>query len=336
MMITALFLGSTAGMQSILANVQFSSDSASLCCGVLFLLAVLLLRAHWGFQCPTKQLVFWYGGTLTVYAALSLALNPHVNASACEEYNANSHFAWVVVFAWLQSSAALMLLVLQYMFVYGPKRSPHRPLTGLGIAGACFAIGLLPALLAVPNTINEVCEHNHHNKLPLRLNVAWSILKLAAVAVLAVALGIARQRKDTATLESESESDGTDREDSEGPDSEDTEDRSDWYCSVPHSLLLSLVTMNAVKVLTQVVNAALVSFEVTMNSGSFASMLMLETILEHSQMVILFVSLFFSENFTAYFSLKLPRICPLFYSSKDADDTGSVLNQFALQTIEDP
>jgi len=321
-------------MHGTLASVQLSCDSASLACGVLFLLLVLLLRSHWGFQCPTKQLVFWYGVTLTLYAVLSLGLNPRVKASACEEYNANPNFVWVKVFAWLQSAAAVMLLVLQYMYVCGPKMSPHRPIMGLGMAGACCAVALLPTFLAVPNTINEVCEHAYYNQLRLRLNLSWSILKLVVVAALG-AFGIARQRRHSVVDASE----GPYREDTEGTeDSEDT-NRSNWYGVSPHSLLLSLVTMNAVKVLTQVVNAALVSFAMTMNSGSFAAMLMLETILEHGQLVVLFISLFFSDNFMAYLIAMLPNSCPLFH--RDADATDSTLDPFALygrrgSTIEDP
>eukprot|EP00930_Biecheleria_cincta_P029190 TRINITY_DN20319_c0_g1_i1.p1 TRINITY_DN20319_c0_g1~~TRINITY_DN20319_c0_g1_i1.p1 ORF type:complete len:427 (-),score=53.93 TRINITY_DN20319_c0_g1_i1:324-1604(-) len=324
MFLTAICLNKGTDMHSLLANVQLSSDTLSLTCGILFLLALLLLRARWGFQCPTKQLVFWYGVTVTFYAALSFAINPHINASACQKSNANPHFALVTIFAWLQSSAAVMLLVLQYMLVCGPEMSPRRPLKGLCMAAACCAVGLLPALFADPNTSNEVCEHSPQ-KLRVELNLLWSILKMLVVAVLG-ALSIARQEKDSTSPDSDPESA------SSGSEDDWCSISNDWYSISPRSLLLSLVTMNAIKILTQVVNAALVSFDMPMDSGSFAAMLMLETILEHGQMIVLFLTLFFSGSFMAVFFSMLARICPIFHSNKGADGAVFTLDPFALHT----
>lgn len=226
-----------------------------------------------------------------------------------------------------------MLLVLHYVYAYGPKISPHRPLLGLGMAAVCFAVSLVPAFFADPNTSNEVCEHTSQ-KLRVRLNLLWSTLKFLVVVVLG-AVSIVRQGSFANYPDSECEAACPGTEDT----NKDVSD--DWYSISPHSLLLSLVTMNAVKILTQVVNAALVSFEMPRDSGSFAAMLMLETTMEHGQMIVVFVSLFFSENFTAHFSSTLPWIWPFSQSSKGAHDKVATLDPFELCThagllIEDP
>ena len=56
-------------------------------------------------------------------------------------------------------------------------------------------------------------------------------------------------------------------------------------------VILTVTIMNAVKVLTQVINAGLVHFAFNKNVGSFASMLLLESALEHSQLIFLLAAL---------------------------------------------
>ena len=79
--------------------------------------------------------------------------------------------------------------------------------------------------------------------------------------------------------------------------------------------MLTVSIMNILKVLTQVINAALVHFAADRNVGSFASMLLLESALEHSQAIVLLTSLFFDPHFTSLLlkvvPTRFPRYCRL-------------------------
>jgi len=85
----------------------------------------------------------------------------------------------------------------------------------------------------------------------------------------------------------------------------------------PEGVILTITIMNIVKVLTQVINAALVHFAFNENMGSFASMLLLECALEHAQLIVLMASLFFDAHFMPSYwpsylrsSLETPAVQP--------------------------
>ena len=78
----------------------------------------------------------------------------------------------------------------------------------------------------------------------------------------------------------------------------------------PEGVILTITIMNIVKVLTQVINAALVHFALNKNMGSFASMLLLESVLEHAQLIVLMASLFFDAHFTALLLAIVPQTFP--------------------------
>lgn len=78
----------------------------------------------------------------------------------------------------------------------------------------------------------------------------------------------------------------------------------------PEGVILTITIMNIVKVLTQVINAALVRFAFNENMGSFASMLLLECALEHAQLIVLMASLFFDAHFTALLLAIVPETFP--------------------------
>ena len=183
MFITAYSLNdkgdSTASMR-ILQQVQFSADAASIACGLAFCACLVLLRQYWCFTCPAKQVLSALGLVLTAYAAVSFYINPLIS-TACDDFNATERTPIVIVFGWLQSSASCMLLILQFMYVCGPKVSSNAPMKGLAFVCGCLLFALLPAFLATPNTINEICGHEEFGSMQLCLNVIWSCIKLVVV-----------------------------------------------------------------------------------------------------------------------------------------------------------
>lgn len=336
MFITAYSLneqGNSTTSMKILRQVQFSADAGSIFCGLLFCAGLLVLRQYWCFTCPAKQLLCFYGLVLTAYAAVSFSINPFISNATCKEFeDADLETPLVVIFSWLQSSASCMLLVLQFMYTCGPKVSTNEPWKGFGFACGCLLFALLPAFLATPNTINEICNHEEFGSLQLCLNVIWSCVKLVIAASLAI-YAMCRVRRVPSGNESSSESDSVeDSADSADEGDlvqieaieaiEETGDQrnasfqslesgaADWKRLIPRGVILTITIMNIVKVLTQVINAALVHFAFNKNMGSFASMLLLESALEHGQLIVLMAALFFDAHFTSLLVAIVPRIFP--------------------------
>eukprot|EP00913_Durusdinium_trenchii_P028943 g27137.t2 len=244
---------------------------------------------------------------LMVYAAVSFSVNPIISATSCDAFNEmHLQTPWVIAFSWLQNSASIMLLVLQAMYACGPVRSSDAPMAGLVIVCLCLALALLPSFFATPNTINEICNHEEIGSLELCLNVVWSGLKLLIASSLAIyALCFRRpglHRSDETETETESSDDSCEV-------SEIWQSSSlavDWQHLVPGGIILTITIMNIVKILTQVINV-----------GSFASMLLLESALEHSQPIVLLAALFFDANFTGLLLKIIPGLFPRFAKLPD-------------------
>lgn len=318
-----------------LRQVQFSADAAGIFCGLFFVGCLALVRQYWCFTCPAKQLLAFYGTVLMVYAAVSFSVNPIISATSCDAFNEmHLQTPWVIAFSWLQNSASIMLLVLQAMYACGPVRSSDAPMAGLVIVCLCLALALLPSFFATPNTINEICNHEEIGSLELCLNVVWSGLKLLIASSLAIyALCFRRpglHRSDETETETESSDDSCEV-------SEIWQSSSlavDWQHLVPGGIILTITIMNIVKILTQVINAALVHFASNKNVGSFASMLLLESALEHSQPIVLLAALFFDANFTGLLLKIIPGLFPRCCRSNQR--TSSTWKGWSLVTQPDP
>ena len=199
--------GDATTSMTILRQVQFSADAVSILCGLVFCACLLLLRQSWGFTCPAKQLLSFYGVVLTAYAVVSFSINPVISSATCEDFNnAGLRTPLVVAFGWLQDSASCLLLALQFMYPCRQTVSSNKPCKGLGFACWCLLFALLPAFFATPNTINEICDHEEFGSLTLCLNVIWSCVKLVVATCLAT-YAICRVPRESTSSDSSSESD---------------------------------------------------------------------------------------------------------------------------------
>eukprot|EP00438_Fugacium_kawagutii_P035549 Skav214505 [mRNA] locus=scaffold1011:376340:385615:- [translate_table: standard] len=226
----------------ILREAQLSADAASILAGLGFCVCLGVLRQYWCFTCPAKQLLAVYGIVLTAYAAVSFYINPStfIPSTTCEDFKEmDLRTPSVVVFSWLQNSASCLLLVLQFFYVCGPKVSSNAPLKGLAFVSGCLLFALMPAFLATPNTINEICGHEEFNSLQLCLNVIWSCTKLAVALSLALyAICKKGPPRDGGSESTESESE-TDSEDLPARTNSDLEKNSrEWEILVPRVFLI--------------------------------------------------------------------------------------------------
>ena len=75
--------------------------------------------------------------------------------------------------------------------------------------------------------------------------------------------------------------------------------------------ILAISILFILKSLMQVINAGQVLFQGNKNHGSFAAMLLLESVLEHAQPWVLVIALLFDSNFTSALLKILANVCPL-------------------------
>ena len=221
---------------NILRQVQFSTDAASIFCGIVFCACLVLVRQYWCFTCPAKQMVAFYGLVLTAYAAVSFSINPFISDTTCEEFKVTHlRTPLVLLFSWLQSSASCMLLVLQYIYACGGKVSSHKPALGFAMVCGCLLFALLPSFFATPNTLNEICGNEEFGSLELCLNVVWSCIKLVIISSLAIyALCRPQPTRGTNDAEaSESEVSESNSESEERMEVTEEEDWHEWHRLVP-------------------------------------------------------------------------------------------------------
>ncbi|OLQ03082.1 hypothetical protein AK812_SmicGene14017 [Symbiodinium microadriaticum] len=301
MFVTSVLLNSDAesSAHKVLNDVQLSADAASLVCGALLAVSLIIVRRFWSCVCPVKTLLACYALVLIVYNSLSLLFEiPELQKENCPTVDElGQRSALVVCFGWSQHTASILLLVLQLALVKDSVFAGRRPAFNILPPLLCALLALAPAFLAAPNTLYEICRYEESGPLTVA-NMVWSCLKLAVCIGLSVR-GILG-------------SGGNGPPDTSLPSSEvlrvgPLETLQRPVVQSAGGVLRVLTTMNILKVLTQVVNASQVYFKNRRTSGSFAAMLVLESVISHGQAVVLLASLLFDSQFT---SLHLDFCCP--------------------------
>ncbi|CAE7749860.1 unnamed protein product, partial [Symbiodinium microadriaticum] len=292
MFVTSVLLNSDAesSAHKVLNDVQLSADAASLVCGALLAVSLIIVRRFWSCVCPVKTLLACYALVLIVYNSLSLLFEiPELQKENCPTVDElGQRSALVVCFGWSQHTASILLLVLQLALVKDSVFAGRRPAFNILPPLLCALLALAPAFLAAPNTLYEICRYEESGPLTVA-NMVWSCLKLAVCIGLSVRgiLGSGGNGPPDTSLPS---SEDSSEAEPSTPESE---------CLIPRGVLRVLTTMNILKVLTQVVNASQVYFKNRRTSGSFAAMLVLESVISHGQAVVLLASLLFDSQFTS-------------------------------------
>lgn len=338
MFVTTLFLSSEDASTGTLSLTQLSTIGASLVCGACLLALLSILRREWGWACPCKKLVALYAAVLLSYEALAFFFNPVVDGLLCENYSMDPWSPSSLVLSWLQNSVRIIMMVLQFALVMGPKESPDAPGMGTMMSAACLGLSLIVAFLAGPNTIDQICHRDLQMGQDFRLvcGFVWTCLLLAASLGLA-AYGICRKRREkrgkggaAAAEASSSDSDESSREVNAESASDSCEDVlprpsersgapaseqcnsegmcSNWVRQVPKDVIKPMSVIFALTLLVQVVNTV-TAIMAEVQGGSFMVMLILESLLVHGQLVYLSAAIFLSDNLTAHAASAVPRLC---------------------------
>jgi len=240
------------------------------------------VNRRYGFWCPVRQILFWYACCVFLYEIWTILMfNPIMMPSTCGPEDAQLEYPTVMllVFAFLQNVGSVMLLVLQYMLVAMPKTCRRVPWMSLALAGGCCLVSLVPTFLASPNTVQDSCGVRMP-ELNNRYQFAWSSIKFLLMCGLAL-YGMARPREGMANKESKEAASQS------------------WSDQIPKGVLLTIITMNAAKVFVQLLNNFFFDIMHENVRGSFAAMLILESLMEHAQPVVLLLSFLCDRRFTS-------------------------------------
>lgn len=325
MLQTALFLEvAHTEMNSVLGVLQYQINGLSLVCGAMFLTVLAVLHKEWCTS-AVKILIAVYGISVCVYASLGFAMNPRISAQ-CSAFNESGHTWLSYLIGWMQNFSQSLVILLQ--FVCLPKQMWEFEMTsrsvGLTVL-ACLILSLVPPLLTVPSTLNEICAAveplpQSGSVLP---NLIWTFVLLVTM------LSLVIRKSFFGRMASRSDSEFEDSLDGDGGPMSRTESRhskvsfssesgeddirepSAWFAEDDSwstwSLVNALVGLQLLRFFTQCVNTSLVLFH-TGVMGSFAQMLVIENVLMHSQPIVLVIMLFSSHGFSNQFKAALPFV----------------------------
>eukprot|EP00933_Yihiella_yeosuensis_P030053 TRINITY_DN23724_c0_g1_i1.p1 TRINITY_DN23724_c0_g1~~TRINITY_DN23724_c0_g1_i1.p1 ORF type:complete len:263 (+),score=22.46 TRINITY_DN23724_c0_g1_i1:53-790(+) len=205
---------------------------------------------------------------------------------------------------WLQNSSRFMLILLQYIMISQHGCQSHCRFVSCfnrrtPAVVLCLIAGLIPAGLFDPNTLNEICRRpvGSIGRYALLGCLIWSALLLfVTVALAAIGIRLARAARQNAILVS---GHLPARSSSKG-NSGIVETRTTVW-----TVTRAMTILQALKFLTQVVNTKEVLFSQQVK-GSFAEMLVMESFLEHGQLLCLLLILFFDTRFMNQIQVSSP------------------------------
>mmetsp|Transcript_88933 Transcript_88933/g.272387 ORF Transcript_88933/g.272387 Transcript_88933/m.272387 type:complete len:763 (-) Transcript_88933:54-2342(-) len=312
MFAAALFLeDANENMTDVIVQVQFTINVVSLVCGAVFFALTAVVRYGWATRCPQRMLVLGYAITLVMYEAVMIVFNPQVRPASCQTYN--QHFPknyWVsmdtlgILVSFFQNATVFMVIAMQMMANHELQRPGRRkPRASLPLA-LCFVAAVLPSFVTMPFTINEMCSQVDPAQpgktvWPNAILCYILFITMVLLAIQYVVLHRTRRaaRRDMAVADDSSASEGDKSGDEHDSDDEvdagggdaAPSDRS-LLKNVAHGLIFFL----AIRLFIRVINTSQV---IAANSvmGSFAQMLVVESVLEHGQLPIL-IALMFSDS----------------------------------------
>lgn len=328
MFMTALFLQDEMQVREfVLATVQYSTSVLGVICGAIFLSLVLCIRRHWGFLCAGRQLILAYSCVALIYEMLMVVMSPTNGDALCQEYASSLAHSWFMVapipfvISWLQNTCRLLLLVLVYMLVMHGRDEmldtvPAACRVCVSALLFCLALAIFPAVFTTPSTLNEICGLDIHDVGLERLVVgmAWKwLLLLVTISLLFKAIAVHRGR--TTSLQAPILNPPADINSAPATIQDSPLECSAWVCKPPRRIIRILATMMVLRYLIEVVNITFSVLSLTSARGSnvvgsFAQMLVLETVFEHGQLVFLLVALVVDARFLPHLLQVLPSVVP--------------------------
>lgn len=318
LMVLASFLqrdadeSSTASEAGTLAAVQMGMAYVSLLCGALLIGIFILLRTHFGVRCAVKHVVAWYGVFSIACTLGMLLMNPRVDPKPCADWQKSTWLLFPQINSWLQQSCDLIALLLQFLRL-SPARSIQRVMLGAMFAFGCVMIAIAPGMFVPPATLAQICNSESYFASEALADdvlyrfLGWVVVKFCVGAVLIAATVHSSKKHDgLETLEKYDTEEDSDTSSQEDASSEGQDIRS-VNGLVPNSVIKAIVTTAMLRFIIQIINALQVMMKQTV-TGSFAQMLVIETILENARPAILLAAVIFDDVFSNKISSSMKKV----------------------------
>jgi len=266
---------------------------------------VAVLCETWGFSEPQKILLLGYGVVLLVGEVLMLAVNPIIESTACSAYNAeHGSTAMSISIGWLQNSSRFIFMAIQLLQVIGDPK-PRFGLMGRGsiLLAASLVLGVLPCLAFFPNTLTEVCStvEPPMGAINLMADAVWTFALFSATICLTL-YGFVCPRCPASLDAAQSLDPEASESQAPGAPLSRKSSIAAWTGGLPGGVMNSLVAFANLRFFVQFVN----SYRVFLGShvmGAFAQMLVMESFLEHGQLIFLLLTLIADPGFAANVAL---------------------------------
>merc|ERR1740121_1699568 len=154
----AVVLEGVKDFPQLLVTVELQTAAAGLVCGLFLVLTLLVLRRHWGYECPFRFLIAGLIVISFLHEAVTFLMNPEVSTKPCEVYidsPSSSHYGFVL--SMLQTSFRAAVLLLTVMALSGRAPQSSKRYGALMLAGSLL-FGLICAFFASPHTVAEMCQ----------------------------------------------------------------------------------------------------------------------------------------------------------------------------------
>jgi len=337
--LAAIFLQDPGDLTSILVPVELETAAVSLVSGIIIIIMLLILRAKWGYADPQKFIIAALVVVLMALEAITLFMNPDISPEPCRAYNMDPRTSlYGILLSALQNACRLLVLVLMAMPFIGPRfmKEGLSVKHGALLLAVPLGISLVIGWFVVPQAITEMCSTvempDRAVEISLIPNLVVSALFLTAFAIMSV-FSICKGSSNTPPPDSSEEPSSTkdgDMEASRTSDSAATDEQfpdeyvESWLATSPNSVLKGMAFVQVATVFLQLVNTyAVMSGETA--KGSFALMLVMETMLQHGQLVILLGLLVANMAYCRHFMTVMHERLPwMFWRTQQEEEELSV------------
>mmetsp|Transcript_1779 Transcript_1779/g.3997 ORF Transcript_1779/g.3997 Transcript_1779/m.3997 type:complete len:823 (-) Transcript_1779:344-2812(-) len=172
----------TLNLADTLVTVHFTTCVVGLALGVMMVIVIGVLRSDFGYRCPMKAVTALYAILLLGYEAMMFLVSPELSEAFCRNYNeAMGMTPASHLLGWLQHGCTMLIFCLKLLdTLRGYGCFGKQNAVSWGWAGfftlLSLGIAVVPALLSVPSTANEMCSETQPpiGKVALSANCLWT------------------------------------------------------------------------------------------------------------------------------------------------------------------
>lgn len=344
----AIFLQGVAHVGALLITIELNTAGCSVICAIFVIIMLLILREDWGYEDPFKLLIAAYLLVVFCHEVTTLLMNAQLAGPLCAEFQ--KHPIRTMTYSVVRSSARQasrnITLLITFMITtnrFVPDVKDRTVMHGLKLFVGVLVVSVVLGALTAP-TAEDICD-GHSVIDQVAGSTGEGILNMVVDSLYLIVFGgvtliwAIKGSHDHANVETSEVSSDSEAEDENEEDWEFEEDLTSgikvkpWLSKAPKSVMQGLAVLQVVDVMSSFVNVVLHHFESGLE-GSYAMMMVIETLLKHANAVILFALLTANLSFARHFMRKLILTFPsLFWSGEEEEDEDSFGGLAAVGTL---